>query len=71
MRGRLLEVFLHRLDLADLGLFADVLVDIFKNRLLHRLEVVEELVLALLVPVQHIVIELHEGHQLAVPFHHE
>ena len=35
MRGGLFEVLFHRLDLADLGLLADVFVDIFKDSLLH------------------------------------
>ena len=71
MRGGLVELLFHRLDLADLGLLTDMLVDIFKDSLLHRLEVVEELVLALLVPVKDVVVELDEGHQLAVPLDHK
>ena len=35
------------------------------------LKILEELVLVCLVPVQDIVIKLDEGHELAVPFHHE
>ena len=51
MRGRLLEVFLHRLDLTDLGLLVDMLVDEIQDRLLLGLKVLEEIVLTLLVPV--------------------
>ena len=48
-----------------------MLVHVVENGFFLGLKVVEELVLGFLVPVQDIVIELHEGHEFAFPFHNE
>ena len=68
---RLLEVFFYDFHGVDLGRLAYMLVHVVENGFLLGLEVVEELVFGFLVPVQDIVIELHECHELAFPFHHE
>ena len=71
LRGSLFETVLHDLHGIDLGGFAHTLVHIVQNGLLVCLKILEELVLVGLVPVQDIVIELYQGDQLSIPFHHQ
>ena len=67
--GRLFEIVLDDLYGIDLGRFAHMLVHVVQHGLLLGLEVFEELVLCSLVPVEDVVIEFHEGDELAVPLH--
>ena len=66
--GSLLERLLHDFNLLDLGELVDMLVDIAENGLLACFQLFEKLVLALLVPVDYIVIELDKGNKTPVPF---
>ena len=69
--GGLLEGFLHRIDLADLGVLAHFLVDPVQDGLLAGFQLLEPFVLGGLVPVKGVVGKLDEGDELSVALHHE
>ena len=71
MRGGLAEGFLLDLDVLDLGEAADLLVDEVQDRLTAALQLLDELVLALEVPVDDVVLELDQRDQAAVALDHQ
>ena len=71
MGGGLRERLLLDLDRAYLHEFADPGVHELQDGFLAGLDILDELVLAFEIPVNQVVVELHEGYQLAVAFDHE